>query len=107
MVEKIILIILIFHSFTFITLILPHPDKSNNIIDLLKLYQKNKKIDDKIMCNICQSEINYCIKTTIYGIPEYFILCREKEIIYSSPCLEYQKILDSKDFTQNISDKFL
>ena len=87
-------------------MILPHPDKSNNIMDLLKLYQQNKKIDDKIMCNICQSEIKYSIKTTIYDIPEYFILCLEKEIIYSSPCLEYPKILDSRDFTQNISDKF-
>ena len=88
------------------TLILPHPDKSNKIIDLLNIYQQNKKINDKILCNLCQSEIKYSIKTSIYDIPEYFILCLEKETIYSSPCLDYPKILDSKDFTDNITDKY-
>jgi ubiquitin C-terminal hydrolase len=88
------------------TLILPQPEKSNNIIDLLKLYQQNKKIEDKILCNICKSELKYSIKTSIYDIPKYFILCLEKEIIYSSPCLDYQKIIDAKDFTDNNTNKY-
>ena len=40
----------------FNTLILPHPEDSNDIVDLLKVYQKNKSIDDTIFCNTCQSE---------------------------------------------------
>ena len=40
-----------FNKYNF--LILPKPVKSNNIIDLLKLYQVNKPINDKIFCNKC------------------------------------------------------
>ena len=88
------------------TLILPQPEKSNNIIDLLKLYQQSKKIDDTILCNICKSELKYSIKTTIYDIPEYLILCLEKEMIYSSPGLEYPKIINASDFTENNNGKY-
>ena len=83
------------------TLILPQPEKSNNIIDLLKLYQQNKNIDDTILCNVCKAELKYSIKTTIYNIPEYFILCLEREKIHSSPGLEYPKILNARDFCDN------
>lgn len=88
------------------TLILPHPEKSNDVIELLKLYQESKKIEDKILCNKCQSEQKYSIKTSIYDIPEYFILCLEKEMIYTSPGLNYPKILDTRDFTENIYAKY-
>ena len=88
------------------TLILPHAINSNDLIDLLKLYQESKPIEDKIYCNICKSEKKYCIKTSIYDIPEYFILCLEKETIHLSNGLKYPKILDTKDFANNISAKY-
>jgi ubiquitin C-terminal hydrolase len=87
----------------FNTLILPHPEDSNDIVDLLKVYQKNKSIDDTIFCNTCQSEKKYSIKTLIYNIPDYFILFIEKETIYSYSGLKYPKILETKDFTNNSS----
>ena len=43
----------------------------------------------------------YSIKTLIYNIPDYFILCLEKETIYSFSGLKYPKILETKDFTNN------
>lgn len=73
----------------FNTLILPHPEDSNKLVDLLNLYQKDKLINDTIFCNECQKEMKYSIKTSIYSIPEYFILCLEKESIYSSSGLNY------------------
>ena len=90
----------------FNTLILPHPEQSNDIVDLLNLYQKGKLINDNIFCNECNKETKYSIKTSIYNIPEYFILCLEKESIYNSSGLQYPRILDAKNFTNNISDKY-
>jgi len=90
----------------FNTLILPHPEDSNELVDLLNLYQKDKLINDTIFCNECQKEMKYSIKTSIYSIPEYFILCLEKESIYSSSGLNYPKILDAKDFTNNNNDRY-
>jgi ubiquitin C-terminal hydrolase len=77
------------------TLILPQPEKSNNIIDLLKLYQQNKKIEDKILCNIYKSELNIQLK-------HLFMIFQN--ILYYI-CLDYQKIIDAKDFTDNNTDR--
>ena len=87
----------------FNTLILPHPQESNDIIDLLQLYQKMKKIEDTIFCNECKKEVKYSIKSSIYSIPEYLILCLEKEFIYSSSGMKYHKILKTKEFMENNS----
>ena len=88
------------------TLILPHPDKSNDIIDLLKLYQNEKLINDEIFCDDCNAKVKYSIKTTIYNIPEYFILCIEKEQIHSFSGLNYPRILETKEFMNNDSSKY-
>ena len=82
------------------TLILPQPTSSNKIVDLLKLYQDNKNIDDTISCNECMKNVKYSIKTSIYDIPTYFILCLEKEFAYSSNGLDYPKMLNTKDFME-------
>ena len=91
----------------FNTLILPHPIKSNNIIDLLNLYQEEKLINDTIFCEKCQSQVQYSIKTSIYNIPEYFILCLEKEFIYSSKGLEYPKILKTEKFMEKSCGNYI
>ena len=66
----------------FNTLILPYPEKSNTIEDLLNLYQKEKFHNDTIFCNRCQMECKFAISTKIYNIPKYLILCLEDESIY-------------------------
>ena len=95
-----------FNNFNTITL--PLQKESNELVDLLKFYQGNKKIDDKIFCDICKSEKKYSIKTTIYNIPEYFIICLEKEKLYSSNGIKYPNILETKDFMNiNNNSKYL
>jgi len=89
------------------TLILPQPEQSNDIIDLLNLYQEEKQIKDTIFCEKCQKEVKYSIKTIIYDIPEYFILCLEKEAIYSSHGLNYPKELHSKTFMEKGNEKYI
>ena len=85
-----------FNNFNSLTL---HPkNEKNELIDLLKLYQGDKKIDDTIFCNICKTKKNYSIKTTIYNIPEYFIINLEKEKLNSPNEIKYPKILETKDF---------
>jgi ubiquitin C-terminal hydrolase len=88
------------------TLILPQPEDSNNIVDLLNLYQENKSINDTIFCSECQKEVKYSLKNSIYNIPDYFILCLEKDIINSSNGLEYPKILKTKDFMKNNDNEY-
>ena len=88
------------------TIILPHPDKSNDIIDLLKLYQEKKLINDEIFCDDCKEKVKYSIRTTIYNIPEYFILCIEKEMIHSFSGLNYPRILKTKEFMNNDNSKY-
>ena len=85
----------------FNTLTLPPQNDKNELIDLLKLYQSDKKIDDTIFCNICETKKHYSIKTTIYNIPEYFIISLEKEKLYSSKGIKYPKILETKDFMES------
>ena len=87
----------------FNTLILPQPVKSNKIIDLLKLYQDSKAINDTIFCQICKKDVKYSIKTKIYSIPKYFILCLEKESFYyhSSQSIDYPINLKTEDFMEN------
>ena len=82
----------------FNTLTLPPYNETDELIDLLKFYQRDKKINDTIFCNICDAKKNYSIKTTIYNIPEYFIISLEKEKLYSSNGIKYPKILETKDF---------
>ena len=84
----------------FNTLILPHPEQSNNLYDLLNLYQKRKMISDTIFCNICQKESPYSIETKIYNIPKYFIICLEKETVYHSPGIDFPKLLKTKEFME-------
>jgi ubiquitin C-terminal hydrolase len=88
------------------TLILPQPTTSNKIVDLLKLYQEDKKINDTIFCKDCQHEVKYSIKTSIYDIPKYLILCLEKEMSYYSPGLDYPNKLYSKDFMANYNGDY-
>jgi ubiquitin C-terminal hydrolase len=64
------------------------------------LYQEEKLINDTIFCKECQSQVQYSIKTSIYSIPEYFILCLEKEFIYSSKGLDYPIFLETKKFME-------
>ena len=85
-----------FNNFSSLTL--PPQNDKNELSDLLKLYQGDKKIDDTIFCNICETKKNYSIKTSIYNIPEYFIISLEKEKLYSSNGINYPKILETKDF---------
>lgn len=85
----------------FNTLILPQPVQSNNIIDLLILYQKGKLINDTIFCQKCQRDVKYSIETKIYSIPKYFILCLEKETAYYSSGIDYPPILKTEKFMQN------
>ena len=88
------------------TIILPHPDQSNDIIDLLKLYQEKKMINDEIFCDYCKKKVKYSIKTIIYNIPEYFILCIEKEMIHSFSGLNYPRKLETKKFMNNDNSKY-
>ena len=85
-----------FNNFSSITLP-PYEDK-NELVDLLKVYQGNKKINDTIFCDICKAKKYYSIKTIIYNIPEYFIISLEKEKLYSSNGIKYPQILETKDF---------
>ena len=79
------------------TLILPQPLKHNGIIDLLKLYQQPKPINDTIMCNECKREVRYSIQNIIFSIPKYLILCLEKESSYYSG-INYTKELNTSQF---------
>ena len=90
----------------FSTLILPEPEESNYIIDLLNLYQREKKIDGKIFCQECQKESSYSIKTKIYNLPKYFIVCieNEKSDYYYYPGITYKKVLYTKDFMESTND---
>ena len=83
------------------TLILPQPIKSNNIYDLLKLYQEGKSIDDKIFCNTCKKELRYSIETKIYSIPKYFIVCLEKGSSYYDNGIDFHPVLKTKNFMDN------
>ena len=85
----------------FNTLILPQPTNSNYIVDLLNLYQEEKQINDTLFCRECQKDMEYSIKTSIYSVPEYLILCLEKENLYSSSGLKYQKLLKTNEFMEN------
>ena len=85
-----------FNNFSSLTL--PPQNDKNELIDLLKLYQGDKKIDDTIFCSICETKKHYSIKTSIYNIPEYFIISIEKDKLYSSNGIKYPKILETKDF---------
>ena len=87
----------------FNTLILPQPVQSNKIIDLLKLYQDSKAINDTIFCQICKKDVKYSIKTKIYSIPKYLILCLEKESFYhySSQSIDYPNNLKTEEFMEN------
>ena len=85
----------------FNTLILPHPEQSNDLIDLLILYQKGKLINDTVFCEACQKECQYYITTKIYNIPKYFIVCLEKESAYHSAGIEFPKILQTEKFMKN------
>jgi ubiquitin C-terminal hydrolase len=100
------------HTYTikfnnFNTLILPHPIKSNYIIDLLNLYQEEKLINDTIFCEKCKNQVQYSIKTSIYSIPDYFILCLEKEFIYSSKGLDYPIILNTEKFMEKSCGNYI
>ena len=93
-----------FNNFNTITL--PLQKNSNTIEELLNIYQGNKKIEDKIFCNKCQKECKYSIKTKIYNIPNYFILCLENENLYYSPEIIYQNILETKNFMDSNNKKY-
>ena len=93
-----------FNNFNTITL--PQQQNSNTIEELLNIYQKDKKIEDKILCDKCQKECKYSIKTTIYNIPKYFILCLENENWYYSPEIIYQNILETKNFMDGNNKKY-
>ena len=94
-----------FNNFSTITL--PQPKESNTIEDLLNLYQKDKKIEeDTIMCNTCQKECKYLIKSKIYNIPNYFILSLENENSYYSPDIIYRNILETKNFMEGTNKKY-
>ena len=84
----------------FNTLILPHPEKSNKLYDLLNLYQKRKMISDTIFCNKCQKESSYSIETKIYNIPKYFIICLEKETAYHSKGIKFPILLKTTEFME-------
>ena len=89
------------------TLILPQPTElKNNIVDLLNSYQSEKEIDDTIACPKCEKEMKYKIKTSIYSIPDYFILCLEKEKLYSNSRLNYTQELDCISFMENNNDTY-
>jgi len=89
------------------TLILPQPTNSNNIIDLLNLYQGKKMINDTIFCEKCKGEVKYSIKTSIYDIPTYFILCLEKKSAYNYLGLDYPEILQTEDFMENNNGNYI
>ena len=94
-----------FNNFSTITL--PQPKESNTIEDLLNLYQKDKKIEeDTIMCNTCQKECKYLIRSKIYNIPNYFILSLENENSYYSPDIIYRNILETKNFMEGTNKKY-
>jgi ubiquitin C-terminal hydrolase len=89
------------------TLILPQPTElKNNIVDLLNSYQSEKEIDDTIACPKCEKEMKYKIKTSIYSIPDYFILFLEKEKLYSNSRLNYTQELDCISFMENNNDTY-
>ena len=85
----------------FNTLILPHPEDSNKLVDLLNLYQKEKLINDTIFCNDCQKECQYKIATKIYNIPKYFIVCLEKESVYKYTGISFPLDLKTDKFMKN------
>ena len=93
-----------FNNFSSITL--PQPKEFNTIEELLNLYQKDKKLEDTIMCNTCQKECKYLIKSKIYNIPNYFILSLENENSYNSQDISYRNILETKDFMDGINKKY-
>ena len=49
------------------TLILPQPTSSNKIVELLKLYQKKKNINNTIYCDKCMKNVKYSIKKFASG----------------------------------------
>lgn len=85
----------------FNTLILPHPEDSDKLVDLLNLYQKEKLINDTIFCNDCQKECQYKIATKIYNIPKYFIVCLEKESDYNYTGISFPLDLKTDKFMKN------
>ena len=93
-----------FNNFSSITL--PLSKQSNTIEELLNLYQKDKKIEDTILCNKCQKGCKYSIKTKIYNIPNYFIISLENENHYYSPEIKYSKLLETKDFMDGANKKY-
>ena len=82
----------------FSTLILPQPNKYYDIIHLLNQYQEGQPINGTIYCNKCNKDVKYSIRTSIYNIPNYFIICLEQENKYNSKILEYPLELSIKDF---------
>jgi ubiquitin C-terminal hydrolase len=93
-----------FNNFNSLTL--PQSKKTNTIEELLNLYQKDKMIEDTILCNECQKECKYSIKSKIYSIPKYFILNLENENSYNSPDIIYSNILETKNFMDGTNKKY-
>jgi ubiquitin C-terminal hydrolase len=58
------------------------------------------------MCNTCQKECKYLIKSKIYNIPNYFILSLENENSYYSPDIIYRNILETKNFMEGTNKKY-
>ena len=90
----------------FNTLTLPQSKGTNTIEELLNLYQKDKIIEDTILCNDCQKKCKYLIRSKIYSIPNYFILCLDNENTYYSSDVIYLDILETKNFMDGINKKY-
>ena len=70
------------------------------LIDLLKEYQKNHIVDEKIECNICGKEVLCYSKTTIFNIPKYLILFLNQDLKYSYNLqyVDFNETLETNDF---------
>ena len=90
----------------FNTLTLPQSIGTNTIEELLNLYQKDKMIEDTILCNDCKKKCKYSIRSKIYSIPNYFILCLDNENTDYSSDVIYLDILETKNFMDGINKKY-
>ena len=81
-------------------------DKTNKVelIDLLKEYQKEHNIDEKIECNECGKEVKCYSKTTIFNIPKYLILFLNQDLkrYTNLQFVDFKETLETKDFVKNM-----
>ena len=84
-------------------------DKTNKVelIDLLKEYQKEHNIDEKIECNECGKEVKCYSKTTIFNIPKYLILSLNQNLGYfpNLPEVNFEEIIQTNQFKNNFENK--